>query len=213
MIYAVNKRTKKHYSEDDFIELGIDLGAHELIQADADGWIEWSGGECPLLDNSRCDYIMDVGYPSLDERAGSLRWKHDQSKNSNITHYRPIIDQPASEEPKGWDGDGLPPVGTFVDVSDKHIGELMYGGGEKNCEVVSHVEGVAVIRMSYGLGCMDARVLVPSKSPREQWVEKAKDLLDENAQAYLSEEYLENIASVIHDALASGELPTPEKTQ
>lgn len=58
--------------------------------------------------------------------------------------------------PETWTGEGLPPVGTHVVVHDD--GSLMYGQGESG-EVLAHVDGCAVIRMSYGLGCFLPRCL------------------------------------------------------
>jgi len=181
MIYAVNRLTKEHRVVEERYSGGMRLPCRnpnlgkgwDYIQADADGWIEWKGGECPLPDD--CSY--KTKHKSGSFFNGSMPQTfgaHWRGLSDPVVAYRPIIDQPASEESKGWDGEGLPPIGSFVDVSEQHDGELMYGNGEENCEVVAHVEGVAVIRMSYGLGCMHARVLVPAKSPREQWVEGPK---------------------------------------
>lgn len=50
----------------------------------------------------------------------------------------------------------LPPIGTHVVVCDD--GSLVYGHGESG-EVLAHVDGTAVIRMSYGLGCFLPRCL------------------------------------------------------
>lgn len=55
-----------------------------------------------------------------------------------------------------WNGDGLPPIGMHVVVHDD--GSLVYGRGESG-EVIAHVDGCAVIRMSYGLGCFLPRCL------------------------------------------------------
>jgi len=182
MIYAVNRLTKEHRVVEERYSGGMRLPCRnpnlgkgwDYIQADADGWIEWRGGECPVVDSALVDIrCRDKSESTEAESADLFRWSH-RNHRSDIIAYRPIIDQPASEESRGWDGEGLPPIGSFVDVSEQHDGELMYGNGEENCEVVAHVEGVAVIRMSYGLGCMHARVLVPAKSPREQWVEGPK---------------------------------------
>ena len=64
-----------------------------------------------------------------------------------------------------WHKNGeLPPVGEFVDV----VGDdLMYGQGERNREVIAHVENTAVIRMGYGLGCFASHALAPAKSERD----------------------------------------------
>lgn len=66
-------------------------------------------------------------------------------------------------------GETLPPVGAFVDVT----GDVQYGSGETNCEVVAHVEDCAVIRMSYGLGCFESRALSPAKNERERVIQVA----------------------------------------
>ena len=50
----------------------------------------------------------------------------------------------------------LPPIGSLVVVHDD--GSLIYGQGESG-EVLAHVDGTAVIRMSYGLGCFLPRCL------------------------------------------------------
>jgi len=60
-------------------------------QADADGWIPWSGGECPL---DRLTQV-DVRYRAGDEfmgagsmwLAGSYNWNHDES-DYDIIAYR-----------------------------------------------------------------------------------------------------------------------------
>lgn len=63
-----------------------------------------------------------------------------------------------------WSGDGLPPVGTFVRITDD--GSLYYGSNESG-EVIAHVEDCAVVRMSYGLGCFTARYLEAIKTPAQ----------------------------------------------
>lgn len=82
---------------------------------------------------------------------------------------------PASDKQEkcnDWHKKGeLPPVGAVVDV----VGDVQYGAGETNCEVVAHVENCAVIRMSYGLGCFEPRVLKPSHSETDKL---QQDILD-----------------------------------
>lgn len=50
----------------------------------------------------------------------------------------------------------IPPIGAHVVVHDD--GSLVYGHGESG-EVLAYVDGCAVIRMSYGLGCFLPRCL------------------------------------------------------
>lgn len=66
------------------------------------------------------------------------------------------LDFISHQKPAQYNGDGLPPVGTYVVVHDD--GSLMYGHSESG-EVLAHVDGCAVIRMSYGLGCFLPRCL------------------------------------------------------
>ena len=62
-------------------------------QADADGWIPWSGGECPLGMMTQ----VDVRYRNGDEIMGagsswhacSHEWSHDES-GYDIIAYRPL---------------------------------------------------------------------------------------------------------------------------
>jgi hypothetical protein len=62
----------------------------------------------------------------------------------------------------------LPPIGAPVEI---FCDDLFYGQGESG-KVVAHVEDVAVIRMSYGLGCFAAKNLRPLKTECEKFVER-----------------------------------------
>lgn len=66
---------------------------------------------------------------------------------------------------------GLPAIGSQVFVYDPE-GVLRYGQGEDG-EVVAHVENTAVIRMSYGLGCFEARCLRTAEQVAAEEREKA----------------------------------------
>ena len=69
----------------------------------------------------------------------------------------------------------LPPIGANVDV----VGLVVYGAGEIDCEVISHVENCAVIRMSYGLGCFEPDNLKPSKTDKGRFIDAAISCLSE----------------------------------
>lgn len=59
---------------------------HAYPKADADGWIEWSGGECPVDGES----IVDVEFNSGNIFSGvakGLSWRHEW-KYSNVIAYR-----------------------------------------------------------------------------------------------------------------------------
>ncbi len=72
-------------------------------------------------------------------------------------------------------GEGLPPIGSHVVVHDD--GSLMYGQGESG-EVLAHVDGCAVIRMSYGLGCFLPRCLrTPEQVAAEERQAAIKEMI------------------------------------
>ncbi|ADE87911.1 conserved phage protein [Escherichia phage vB_EcoM_ECO1230-10] len=78
-----------------------DAGAGKTASAaDADGWIEWAGGECPV----DSDAIVEVKYlkPSPlhfnNDRAGDFSWSHTGS-NGDIIAYR--IVQPNESQTAG----------------------------------------------------------------------------------------------------------------
>ena len=74
------------------------------------------------------------------------------------------------KQDNGWFERGeLPPVGARVNVDGPG---LVYGDGERDCEVLTHVEVSAVVRMSYGLGCFQSHALSPSRTEREVAIEE-----------------------------------------
>ena len=60
-------------------------------QADADGWIPWSGGECPLGRVTQVDVRFRNGDEFMGAEspwpAGSYSWSHDES-DYDIVAYR-----------------------------------------------------------------------------------------------------------------------------
>ncbi|MAF06188.1 hypothetical protein [Herbaspirillum sp.] len=215
MIYAVNRLTKEHRVVEERYSGGMRLPCRnpnlgkgwDYIQADADGWIEWTGGECPLPKHQKCEHIMRFT-PNSDifhtELAGHLRWTHE-NLSGDIIAYRPILPQPASEEPKEWSGphDGLPPVGEKILVRKNDNDWLAV-------EVVAHDDGGVVYRdpatTDHGYKWAVAGGIRQLPSPREQWVEAARKAIKGSLNGKTGLE-------IIHDAIANGELPLPEKTQ
>lgn len=157
MIYAVNKRTKEHrivprldvYSNHDW----------RYAVADADGWIEWRGGECPLPDGAKCEYRMRDG----DEDTAmvfALRWTR-WGDDSEIIAYRPILDtkpggvsrtpimdsyrDAQDPEPPAWDGEGLPPVGCECEFEYCEVGAWV------NAKVIGY-DGPACVVALDGFG-------------------------------------------------------------
>lgn len=97
----------------------------------------------------------------------------------------------------------LPPIGTHVVVCDD--GSLVYGHGESG-EVLAHVDGTAVIRMSYGLGCFLPRCLrTPEQiksEEREAGIQALKLIFDSCSDELMptSNKYLDTLFGAIHDA-------------
>ena len=75
-------------------------GEYQIIQADADGWIPWHGGECPLPDSAQCMYRMRDG--EIDTAKGSSLWWHVEQEDTDIVAYRPILDEPSEPEAPEW---------------------------------------------------------------------------------------------------------------
>jgi len=199
MIYAVNKRTKEHIlhgsqSLDDVAR----CPGWDYIQADADGWVEWTGGNQPLPREHKVECRI-VGGEYTKGRSCEMPWS-SCSPVYRVTAYRPIIDQPASEEPKGWDGEGLPPVGTPLEGEHADYGWI-------KGRFMFHDEGERVVVLKTEHGYLGFGVYRTIPTPRERWVDKAA--LAMGAKRPQNANHL----GLIYDALASGELPTPEKTQ
>lgn len=56
--------------------------------ADADGWITWAGGECPVPGDVTVKYFLRCGVKSTDQ-ACRLGWRHD-GDSGDIIAYRVV---------------------------------------------------------------------------------------------------------------------------
>lgn len=214
MIYAVNRLTKEHRVVEERYSGGMRLPCRnpnlgkgwDYIQADADGWIEWSGGECPLPYGVKYDVRCASGSEGRQRNPEEDNWLHVHG-DSNIIAYRPIIDQPASDEPKGWCGEGLPPVGEKILVRKNDNDWL-------TVEVVAHDDGGVIYRdpatTDHGYKWAVAGGIRPIPTPRERWVEKALSLDCDPCAGMLSRK---DFCGELYDSLASGKLSLPEKTK
>lgn len=186
MIYAVNKRTKEHQV----------VGPHStiLVPADADGWIKWGGGECPLPGDQLCEVNLsyDLRFTKPARPAKYWEWK-----GTNLVAYRPILDdKPHAPE---WDGEGLPPVGTVCEYQNN-----------RRCPSWKRVEVTAIgqekILMWDYTSDRENHLLLkslgnfrPIRTNREKWIDQATDVALQPGDA----------AGNVYDALKSGELPQP----
>lgn len=163
----------------------------DSIHQDYDGEIyAWTGSSCKLL--FRTGIIADNCRPyGLDESIENMVTRN-QYKSALA-----LLQKPA------WNGEGLPPVGMHCKIVD-HDGVLMYGQGESG-EVVAHVENTAVIRMSYGLGCFEARYLRPIHPEAERKRDAAVEAMQREADEgnnWIYSEY-----EIIYDAISAGKIP------
>ena len=104
MIYAINRQTKEHrvVTSNGLVCEKEWYTAHGwlLRQADADGWIPWEGGECPLPDDARIKVMTRNGVEHrLPIHAGNQRWGHGGGQY-DIIAYRLIL----NTEPGGGEG-------------------------------------------------------------------------------------------------------------
>lgn len=59
-----------------------------MDEADADGWITWAGGECPVPGDVTVKYFLRCGVEST-EQACRLPWRHD-GDSGDIIAYRVV---------------------------------------------------------------------------------------------------------------------------
>lgn len=97
MKYIVNTRTKEHrVHTDEYFE---DADVWRIVEADADGWIPWEGGDCPLPDYCMCEVQLADGERLSPLQAKRYAWERDLGPGA-ITHYLPILEAAEKEEPR-----------------------------------------------------------------------------------------------------------------
>lgn len=193
----------------------IDLLVQELPKRG--GWPHDALSITQDNDGSMC--VWDTNDPHYD----GFSWKHHTGnslmyfwceddamplscdhKESIATYWQYKEALAASQKP-AWNGEGMPPVGMHCEIVDPD-GVLMYGQGESG-EVISHVENTAVIRMSYGLGCFEARFLRPLRTESERKREAAVKVIKGLLMFDYGDDPRVNDATVIYDAIAAGKIP------
>ena len=194
------------------------------MAAKNDGWIEWGGGECPVNGDALVEVKYRNGTVNPAEPAKFYIWTNGygscRTNDADIIAYRLHKPQEAeqAEADKAdmnecisqdsapvWNGAGLPPVGCFCEVEDLD-GMLVYGQGESG-EVIAHVENTAVIRMSYGLGCFEARFLRPLCTKAERKRDAVVEQMIKIATIYTTKSLSLDLAlNSIYNAIAAGEI-------
>lgn len=70
----------------DFLQ--SELAKDAPVKPDADDWIEWSGGPCPVDPNASVDLTTRNGVVLVRRKAGLWDWRHD-GVSVDIMRYRP----------------------------------------------------------------------------------------------------------------------------
>lgn len=83
MKYLVNRQTKEHVHYESHLPIGT---LWDVVEADDEGWIPWSGGECPLPND--CAVWVKINNDEYGEDfAGVWNWS-----DYPPTAYRPILE-------------------------------------------------------------------------------------------------------------------------
>lgn len=69
--------------------------AFEEMREDNDGWIEWSGGECPVPRGSETTIRFRDGDETTDTIPHLWNWEHDNDE-ADIIAYRIVNQQPTN---------------------------------------------------------------------------------------------------------------------
>lgn len=167
MWYAINEKTKEHRVCRN--QFGTPGDGWLMVPADADGWIKWDGGECPLPGDVRCDIKLRYG-GAVRHKAGCIDWAR-----TSCVAYRPILEDsqtadedidemPAEAEAPEWDGAQWPPqVGHKLECCG-YIAEVIHIDGP-------YVVGWAASSATSGL--LERQDCRPIRSEEDQFAESA----------------------------------------
>jgi hypothetical protein len=98
MKYIIKRDTKEHQAVDDAWQL-YDKDNYYIVQADSEGWIEYTGTVCPLPGDDMCEVLYADGQLVTFNKSKNVLWGRYVCMK-----YRPILEQaeptPAQIEPK-----------------------------------------------------------------------------------------------------------------
>lgn len=206
MIYAVNKRTKTHRIAKDARDSNM---LHEvIIQADADGWVEWNGGECPLPGGHPVECLLrghDNSYTINTKWASTQRW-NPKSYYSDVIAYRPILNTEETEM-KQDNADSHLVAGQEYEYSFAMFKNPVDADIRDAVKFIGMDGAQAVVRTSRGtLMHTSAGCLRAVRSDRDRWIESAMGAASCPDRAPLVRNYFESI----YDA---GLAKLPEQTK
>lgn len=162
-------------------------------------WFSLCSSWAVRWDNCSAFRIVDDRYKPKDTESQENKKENSEDLIDFMFNIGIAIANSVSRNEWSWHERGeLPPVGALVDV----VGDVQYGAGEECCEVIAHVENCAVIRMAFGLGCFESRVLLPAKTEREKFVEAALKQFDAISEKFPPTENaaLKELYGNMHDA-------------
>lgn len=217
--YAVDKKTKKHTEVGQSLALMFCFSPDvDVLQADADGWIKWEGGDCPVADEARVEIKYMDGKIENFAHGCSYRWDI-AGHHYDIIAYRPILDTTTPEEEEEfkamdkrlngeWDGTGAPPAGTLCEWSD-------FIGPHKRALVMGYYENSVWLRVFNSDAKGDHYPVTvnfvpgafrPIPTPEDDVVDKLVALMvDYYGNPKGSESYI-GLSRAIYRAIKSGDL-------
>lgn len=137
--YRTAKVMREQY-EAALAEKGIHTVKVECQVVDADGWIDWAGGECPVEEGTLVDVKQRDNWVDEGSSAGNWQWKHfgnhtdiiayrlhqpqDATSRANDERLEADLNDCIGQAPGApqWDGQGLPPVGCECEVKSPRHG-------------------------------------------------------------------------------------------
>lgn len=212
MIYAINEKTKEHkvvknaeLSDVGEVVKGVRRGdPWRIVQADAGGWIEWSGEERPLPWGAECEVRVRDGseYREIADADGPS-WSHGWG-SADIIAYRPILEEQEAGAPE-WDGEGTV-IGRICQIAESTNSlKISYPAGTRVKVYTSFVDdrGVelfAFVDVSGRVGgVVTAKCIEPIRTLAQRAEDEAlKDMMSVASVSYVTPEALEMICRSLY---------------
>ncbi|MHB3890066.1 hypothetical protein ACYBYO_25965, partial [Klebsiella pneumoniae] len=217
---------------DDAVRAEIGMNSRALdaaLAAKNDGWIDWSGGECPVIESAMVDVRYRDGSIHKAQRADSYEWGHgyahfvttgadiiayrlhkpqeaEQAKADDEADLNECIGQDAAPV---WNGEGLPPVGCECEYLDSNNEwypvTIKYASNQ--IVVICGMTNIFGEKQETEIA-KDIQLDKPQFRPIRSEAERKRDAA-KNAIAELCRSSASNghSADLIYDAIAAGKIP------
>jgi hypothetical protein len=199
------------------------------LAAKNDGWIDWPGGECPVIESAMVDVRYRDGSIHKAQRADSYEWGHgyahfvttgadiiayrlhkpqeaEQAKADDEADLNECIGQDAAPV---WNGEGLPPVGCECEYLDSNNEwypvTIKYASNQ--IVVICGMTNIFGEKQETEIA-KDIQLDKPQFRPIRSEAERKRDAA-KNAIAELCRSSASNghSADLIYDAIAAGKIP------